>query len=191
MEAALDPNSAELDLVGQAMDHRDEYERGLIGLMSKYGLQCEGELLTGCIRKYHKLDKKRQHDLSEAVRAQCRELRRNCRRTFLLFVLYTVCPYLTEKKEVDEDKESAWVACVEASAAGKTVVQEENFFSERHIQEFKTVARQLAASYYEVTYNTELRCDYSSRRSRSILFSFPWTVADVIAAGLHDDKKEM
>jgi hypothetical protein len=41
LEAALNPRSSELDLLSEAMDHRDEYEQGLIGLMSKYGLQCE------------------------------------------------------------------------------------------------------------------------------------------------------
>lgn len=185
LEAALNPQSSELDLLSEAMDHRDEYEQGLLQLMSKYSLQCEGELLTGCIRKYNKLDKKRQHDLSEAVRTQCRELRKSCRQTFFSSVLYTVCPDLVQSE--DEEEESAWTDCVEAAATGKQAILPESSFSETQIQGFKTVAFQLAAAYYEVTYNTEMWWDEASHKRRSLLFSFPWTVADVVARGLRPD----
>lgn len=186
LETALeDPQSRELELLSEAMDHRDDYEQGLISLMSKYGLQCEGELLTGCIRKYHKLDKKRQHDLSEAVRGQCRELKRNSRQTFFLHILYTVCPDLyQEDVEVEEDEEKNWVQCIEATVTGK-VVPPECSFSGTQMQEFKALAFQLAAAYYEVTYNTELWWNEpSSHKRSSVLFSFPWIVADVMAFGL-------
>ena len=185
LEAALeDPQSRELELLSEAMDHRDEYEQGLIGLMSKYGLQCEGELLTGCIRKYHKLDKKRQHDLSEAVRGQCRELRKNSRQTFFLYVLYTVCPGLYQEDSVDEDEETTWVQCIEALVTNK-ILPPECPFSGMQMQEFKTLAFQLAAAYYEATYNTEMWWNEpSSHKRRSVLFSFPWIVADVMAFGL-------
>lgn len=184
-EAAMEETSSGEDLMVEAMDLRDEYEQALIGLMSKYGLQCEGEILTGCIRKYHKLDKRRQHDVSEAVKTQCRELRRYTRRKFFLFVLYTVCPHLIEN-EVDNQMETAWVVVVEAVATDKYDHQPlEHEFSENEIGSFKALARQLAAACYEITYNSEMW--FEEGRKRSVLFSFPWIVADVIACGLRSD----
>ena len=172
-----------VDFLGEALVHRDDYEKDLISLMSKYGLKCEGEILTGCIRNYHKLDKKRQHDVSDAVRAQCRELRNNTRRTFFVFVLYTVCPNLAEM-EVNEDEERTWVDFVEAAVTGRSVLSTESVFSARDLREFTAVARQFAAAYYEVTYNAEMWWNDSTHNRGSILFSFPWTVADVISTGL-------
>jgi hypothetical protein len=186
LEAAADRDSEDtlpLYLIDEAMDHRDEYEKGLVRLMSKYGLQCEGELLTGCIRKFHKLDKKRQHDLSETVRTQCRELRNNHRRFFFLFVLYMVCPSL-DTSDVDDETENAWVDHVEAVVTGKAMLPKGNNFSRQDNVDFVALARKLAAAYYVATYNPEIRWQDSNRSNRSILFSFPWIVADVIAAGL-------
>jgi hypothetical protein len=47
-------------------------------MMNRYKISSEGELFTGCIRKFHKFHKfhkKKQPDVSEAVRRECRELR--------------------------------------------------------------------------------------------------------------------
>jgi hypothetical protein len=189
LEAAADPSSEDtlpLYLIDEAKYHRHEYEQGLIRLMSKYGLQCEGELLTGCIRKFHKLDKKRQHDLSETVRTQCRELRKNHRRLFFLFVLYMVCPSL-DTSDVDNETENSWVDHVEAVVTGKTMKLKENNFSRQDNDAFVAMAWKFAAAYYVATYNPEIRREASDRPTRSILFSFPWIVADVIAAGLRSN----
>lgn len=183
LKAAAHPNSKDLDLIDEAMYRHHEYEKGLMKLMCKYDLQCEGELLTGCIQKYHKLDKKRQHDLSETVRTQCRELRSNHRRSFFLFVLYTVCPKLKDNI-VDDETVDSWVDHVEAACTavtGKALLSEGNKFSEQEYGDFVVLARKLAAAYYVATYNPEIRWKDTNR---SIFFSFPWIVADVIAAGL-------
>ena len=186
LEATADPDSKDpsLDLIAVAKDHRFDYEEGLVKLMSKYNLQCEGELLTGCIRKYNKLDKKRQHDLSETVRTQCRELRSNHRRSFFMFVLYTVCPELEEN--VDDETEDSWVDYVEAAVIGKALLPEGDYFSEQETRDFVILARKLAAAYYIATYNPEIWWEDAHQINRSILFSFPWIVADVIAAGLQN-----
>jgi hypothetical protein len=183
LEAAADPDSEDTPLIGEAMDRRDEYEQELTRLMSKYGLQCEGELITGCIRKFHKLDKKRQHDLSETVRSQCRELRNSYRRLFFLFVLDMVCPSFSTR-DVDNATENSWVDHVEAVVTGKATPLKGNNFSSQDDEDFVALARKLAAAYYVATYNPEIRWEAANRSNRSILFSFPWIVADVIAAGL-------
>jgi hypothetical protein len=190
LETATDSVSEDtlpLYLIEEAKDCRHEYEQGLIRLMSKYGLQCEGELLTGCIRKFHKLDKKRQHDLSETVRTQCRELRKNHRRLFCLFVLYMVCPSL-DTSDADNEAENSWVDHVEAVATGKAtrepILLKGKNFSRQDNDDFAALAWKLAAAYYVATYNPEIQWEAANRSKRSILFSFPSIVADVIAAGL-------
>jgi len=53
-----------------------------MALMNKYNIKSEGELISGCIRKYNKLHKRRQHDLSQEVKRQYREIRATYRTHF-------------------------------------------------------------------------------------------------------------
>ena len=184
--AAVDPDSLSFKMIEEALDHRDDYEKGLVQIMSKYGVQCEGELLTGCIRKYHKLDKKRQHALSEIVRAQVRELRSHHRRMFFSFVLHTVLGTKLNETISDKDVENeVWIDCVESAALGRKEFPEGHSFSAEEIKAFVVASRQLAAAYYVATYNPDIRWEGDlSSESSSLLFSFPWLVADIIAAGL-------
>jgi RNA-dependent RNA polymerase len=73
-----------------ALEQRRGYESDVSQLINKYKLSSEGELLTGCIRKYHKLNKKRSHQFAEDVRRQSRELRRKYRSAFFQKVLKIV-----------------------------------------------------------------------------------------------------
>ena len=75
-----------------AKEQRDQYNDGLISLMIKYRIHSKGELLTGCIIKYHRLNKQRQHDLAEEVRRQCRVHRKTFRDNFFWKVRsFVVC----------------------------------------------------------------------------------------------------
>ena len=70
------------DLQAWANDERASYEQELLRIMNKYKIRGEGEALTGCIRKYHKFYKKRQHDFSQEVRRLGVELTKKYRRSF-------------------------------------------------------------------------------------------------------------
>ena len=75
-----------------AKEQRDQYNDGLISLMIKYRIHSKGELLTGCIIKYHRLNKQRQNDLAEEVRRQCRVHRKTFRDNFFWKVRsFVVC----------------------------------------------------------------------------------------------------
>jgi hypothetical protein len=65
-----------------ANSERKEYEEKLLQLINKYSIRGEGEVCTGCIRKYHKLYKKRQNEFSQDIKRQYRELRKQFRSTF-------------------------------------------------------------------------------------------------------------
>ena len=93
-------------LVEFASNQRWEYESRLTALMRRYHIQSEGEIMTGAIRKYHKLFKRRQHTLSEEVQRQARELVEEYRRAFFEFVWSSVLddenvlvPSITEELE--------------------------------------------------------------------------------------------
>lgn len=70
-----------------ANEQRMSYEFQITEIMNKYCLKNEGELFTGCIRKYHKLHKKRQHEVSEEVRRQCSEVCKEYRAMYFREVL--------------------------------------------------------------------------------------------------------
>jgi RNA-dependent RNA polymerase len=70
-----------------ANEQRFSYDQKVVTMMNRYKISSEGELFTGCIRKFHKYHKKRQHEVSEAVRRECRELRKEHRSNFFRQVL--------------------------------------------------------------------------------------------------------
>jgi RNA-dependent RNA polymerase len=81
-----------------ANEQRFSYDREVVTMMNRYKINSEGELFTGCIRKYHKYHKKRQHEFSEAVRRECRELRNEHRSIFFRQVLKIAT------SSIDEDR---------------------------------------------------------------------------------------
>lgn len=84
------PYNAVKEVQPFANSQRDLYEDEYLQILNKYGVRSEGEAATGCIRKYHKLQKKRQHDFSEEIRRNIRGLRQKYRRIFFRRVLSLV-----------------------------------------------------------------------------------------------------
>ncbi|KAG7371402.1 RNA-dependent RNA polymerase [Nitzschia inconspicua] len=178
----------------QYIEEADElmklYNEEVRTMMNKYRLHSEGELFTGCIRKYHKLNKKKQHSIAEEVRRTCRELKQKHRHWFfetvLLFVgppphlheLETGDPSQTEKNEDEVVGRVEEVAvCLNATAS--------NGLSAWEIAARRSAFLLAGASYVSVY--SPARVDGMERWNRtSALFSFPWLVADVIHAGIND-----
>jgi RNA-dependent RNA polymerase len=85
-----------------ANEQRFLYDREVVTLMNRYHISSEGELFTGCIRKFHKYHKKRQHEVSEAVRRECRDLRKEHRSNFFRQVLKIVNSSLDEHSSLSQ-----------------------------------------------------------------------------------------
>jgi RNA-dependent RNA polymerase len=169
------------EMVMEANSQRREYDQELMSLMSKYHLHSEGELLTGCIRKYHRLNKRRQHDLSEEVKSQCRELRKRYRRAFFEEVLFWAHPQ-HGLNHLNEEELEELLMIVERMATDKMLPEGAVEWGFLHHQ-VRKYARKLAGAMYMVTYDPVMRLrDHAD----VILFSFPWIVADVIAHGVND-----
>lgn len=169
-----------LDLLMSVNKRRADYERQLMTLMSKYQLHSEGELLTGCIRKYHRLNKRRRHDLCEEIKSQCRELWKGQRRLFFKQALTLSHPELGSE-DFDEEQLDMLLMVVERIVTDKVVPEgaEQWGFLYHGVRKY---ARNIAAAMYKVTYDPDLRLLDSTD---AILFSFPWIVADVIAHGVN------
>jgi RNA-dependent RNA polymerase len=193
-----------------ANEQRFSYDREVVTMMNRYKISSEGELFTGCIRKFHKYHKKRQHEVSEAVRRECRELRKEHRSNFFRQVLKIVTSSLdedsnlsqavarashhdtagvavgdeaeSEEESEDEDKEER-LELVEQLAT-ETSLAPEGYSRDWVIRK---TAHRLAAAYYMSTYSPDLRWRQEGSTGSSLaLFSFPWIVADVIACGLRE-----
>jgi hypothetical protein len=177
-------------LFGIANEDRFEYDTDLKRLMNKNRLHSEGELVTGCIRKYHRLNKRRQHDVSEEIRRQGRELRKEYRSRFFLRVMGLTIPEV----DVALDDEQGYVSLVERLVLEKVKGDDEQAeclysFQPDEVSVLKRNAFKLAAAYYMVTYSADLQ--EWNRRDGCVLFSFPWIVADVIAQGLGESAVRM
>ena len=184
------------DCIDFAEVEKQVYEDELIRLMNRYKIHSEGEILTGCIRKFHRWNKKRQHDLAEEVKRQCSQLRRNCRDNFLRHVC-KVCVNDFESKigeSLDEDKYHKILERIEAiiletslKISNDSSSEEVEFFTDCEAAKMCLFARKLASAYYEVTYNPDFvfgALDENQTAEQTILFSFPWVVADIFAFGV-------
>ena len=64
-----------------AREQRRSFERKIVSIMNEHGLRSEGEVFTGCIRKYHKMNKRRQFETSQDVLRRssklCEEFRKS------------------------------------------------------------------------------------------------------------------
>jgi RNA-dependent RNA polymerase len=162
-----------------------EYEGDIRTLMNKYTIQSEGELFTGCIRKYHKLHKKKQFSIAEEVRRSCRELRKEYRQWFFDCVLNFVGgpPELNQDshdpREISED-EGEILDRIEVAAACISLETVQS------MSEWEIEVRRFAFALAAVCYLTTYSPDRVVTRGKSALFGLPWLVADVIHAGLDD-----
>lgn len=66
----------------EALSNCREYEAEVSAIMNKYGIRSEGELFTGCVRKFNKLYSTNQSVIAEECRMKCRGLRRSHRHIF-------------------------------------------------------------------------------------------------------------
>lgn len=151
---------------------RNLYDSQLLELMNQYKIKSEGEVATGCILKYHKLHKRRRHDISEEVRRQFRSICSSFRLEFFTAVSYLVNGntrfFSFDDNFVDDvilDEDLEWI---EAAATGVP-----NSASEEMNHKARCWSWRLAAAYYVATYSNSTH-DVSSN---SVLFSFPWVVA--------------
>lgn len=198
-------------LLEEAQENRSLFEEEVLAVMKKYKIRSEGELFTGCIRKFHKLHKRRQHDLSEDVRRRCRAIRSDHR-----FLFFSTVLTLVQDNNSHEDT-STFEAVVTADYNGDDVDSDygdeegsqrsetENQASEEQLAHaelvatrneldatslspydrmVRTMAFRLAAAYYINTYSLSFRDDHAAA-----LFSFPWIVEDVILAGLNEEAR--
>jgi RNA-dependent RNA polymerase len=167
-----------------ATKERTEFEIQLVSLMNQHGIRSEGELFTGCIRKYHKANKKKQNEIAIKVRSDCRDICSVRRDLFFLHVFRIASAvrvsvagrvdgssmlYQMQDETTSTSKIVKWV---EPIATGKTKA----LSSEEQLI-YKT-AGQLAGAYYDASYSTELR--WKEEDQSQVYFGFPWLVADVL-----------
>ena len=195
-----------------ANEERECYEEELVQIMNKYKIRGEGETFTGCIRKYHKLYKKKQHDFAQEIRRQCDEIRRKYRRLFFNHVVWIseMIEKMIENRQVDviaqalasfqfdDAHEDHGFDVHDADSVSQASIDDERL---REVQDIaikspdlcteeekilQGVAFGLAAAFYDASYHPDHR--WAERDRLVTLFSFPWLVADVIvcAYGSYD-----
>ena len=169
--------------------------------MNKYKIHSEGEVLTGCILKFHKLNKKRQFDLAQEVRRQSHNLMSTFRDIFLKKILSLIVP-LESIYESDMDHFLVWANVVASTpldklnqklAFIKEQADEEGVIvdvPENQISHFRHLAWKMAAAYYFVTFQTKENKDNVDERLRTIenhaLYSFPHIIYDILSVGLQE-----
>jgi hypothetical protein len=162
---------------------------------------------VSCIRKYHRLHKKRQHEVSEDVRRHCRDMCMLYRKNFFHEVV-CLCRLFYDTKQFSgneslsspdpkQTESGDGLLAVESSSPTSAFDDENDAlsqiikwatdknFGETELTDafiFRRTARQLAAAYYIATYSP-----FREFHGSFALFSFPWLVADVIACGMHND----
>ena len=161
-----------------------EYEDDIRTIMNKYKIQSEGELFTGCIRKYHKLHKKKQFSIAEEVRRSCRELRKECRERFLECILNFIGGPLEPGQDSDESENASTNDEEEVLERIQEVATSNNLETNKLMSQWDVAVRRSAFALAGACY---VEC-YSPDRAEgtSALFGLPWLVADVIHAGLND-----
>jgi RNA-dependent RNA polymerase len=189
----LDETEEYLELAAEMMD---DYESDVRTLMNKYYIHSEGEIFTGCIRKYHKLNKKKQHSIAEEVRRSCRKLREDYRKYFFQLVLNMVGPPPSdlnhrfdllgmEKVEGDDGEEDEAVRWIEevSTCCNQKIISSLDKWEKSARQ---TAFWQAGANYVTVYAPSQSNSMFNRDQQKTALFSFPWLVADVIHAGISD-----
>jgi hypothetical protein len=196
-----------------ARKERLNYDSQLATIMNSHGILSEGEVWTGCIHKYHKENMRRQHEVSQQVVRECRNMRATHRDRFFREVT-RICLIASHKKQQEETSRRECTASfmVEASVStansssvnaggnagggGNDMNDEENVVT--WIHEVTTggtdmpyhqlldaeLARRTASELAAAYYMATY--DPNSRCSvdNTVFFSFPWIVSDVIALGM-------
>lgn len=158
------------------------YDNQVLELMNQYKIKSEGEVTTGCILKFHKLHKRRRHDIAEKVRRQFRGIKKLFRSEFFTAVYHLIhgnADFLTDEDDIAEDdvseKDLEWI---EAASTGIAYDDATVLSDGESGMKAKQIACRLAAAYYVAAYSPSTHDD----RSKSVLYSFPWVIAaDVIS----------
>ena len=194
LTSAGDPPSQTLLIF--AREQRRSFERKIVAIMNEHGLRSEGEVFTGCIRKYHKMVKRRQFETSQDVLRRSSKLCDEFRDNFFRKVLD-----LVQDTTVGSDTSPAShgvVAGGDATATAdptqeldriKQVILEEGTTNDRAAIALEDTAKRLAAAYYIVTYDPDARWIGDPDRGQ-ILFGFPWIVADILKKNKADRNVE-
>lgn len=173
-------------------DHqRNLYDSQLLELMNQYKIKSEGEVTTGCILKYHKLHKRRRHDISEEVRRQFRNIRKLFRSEFFTAIYHLShgnnrAFFSDDSDDVYDDISDENLELIEATVAEVSSHQVPCIDGELGYK-VKEVSSRLAAAYYVVTYSPS----HHDQDSKSVLYSFPWVLsADVMARSIYEDQSK-
>jgi hypothetical protein len=195
-----------------ARKERLNYDSQLAIIMNSHGILSEGEVWTGCIHKFHKENMRRQHEVSQQVVRQCRNMRATHRDRFFREVA-RICLIAARKRQREENghkTESTASFMVEASVstAYSLSVDEDRggndmnddqkvvawirevtigrtdmpYHQLLHAELPRRTANELAAAYYMATYDPNSR--WREDNISQVFFSFPWIVSDVIAYGM-------
>ncbi|KAL7542670.1 hypothetical protein ACHAXR_011976, partial [Thalassiosira sp. AJA248-18] len=170
-------------ILGFAEHQQYLYEMQLLELMNQYKIKSEGEVATGCILKYHKLHKRRRHDVSEEVRRQFRSIRKTFRSEFFTAVYHLVHGNTAFFDNVTDDEIEYDVADEDLNLIEDVATESPSANAGEEKGKVKHFSCRLAAAYYMMTYSP----DTHTVGSKSVLYSFPWVVAaDVIACGVSE-----
>lgn len=154
------------ELLSFAFAQRFEYEDILVSYMNKYHINSEGELWTGCILKFHKLNQRRQYDLATEVQRQTHILRVNFRESFLIKVI----SMFISLNQISEKEMLHYIAWADVVASVSSEKLDERISKVRNLAEldavtieigdhkkFREFAGKLAAAYYVVTFHPLLQ----------------------------------
>lgn len=176
-------------IMEESHDMMIRYNEDIRTIMNKYQLHSEGELFTGCIRKYHKLYKTKQHSIAEEVRRSCRALRHDHRNSFFRVLFYFVGPpspsiaadqKIVEEESQMEDSEEQMISRIQEVTTCRSPETIQGFSS------WERAARKTAFLLAGANYVLAYWIDEEGGDRSSALFSFPWLVADVIYAGIDE-----
>lgn len=169
------PASLRLEILAFARTERRSFERKIVAIMNEHGIRSEGEIFTGCIRRYHSMNQRRQFETSQDVLRRsgdiCDEYRDKFFRKVLEFHVEfsstTVPNTGAPSVEAGQDLEHV-----------KSTVLAENCLDENWYS-MSQIGKLMAAAYYIVTYDPSARWNGDPDKGQ-VLFGFPWIVADVL-----------
>jgi len=174
-------------LLDFADTERFRYEDRLVGLMKQFNIKCEGEIVTGCVLKYHKLNERRRHEVAQEIKRRFLAIRSDFRAQFFHAVKRLVdggVDYflLDEEENEEEFVDTSWIEeAAVTNASWKSLETRERSLA-------RTFAKKLAASYYIACYSQQ----WHNAHTKSVTYSFPWIIAaDVIDSGLVEQFERM
>eukprot|EP00977_Amphora_coffeiformis_P010660 scaffold2510_cov169-Amphora_coffeaeformis.AAC.11 len=178
-----------------AREQRRSFERKIVAIMNEHGLRSEGEVFTGRIRKYHKMNKRRQFETSQDVLRRssrlCEEFRDNFFRKVLDLVSCTTAASDTSLAHLGVASGGDATANAGPSEIDriKRAILEGGMANDDDLIALEAMAKRLAAAYYIVTYDPDARWIGDPDRDQ-VLFGFPWIVADILKKNKADHTLE-